>query len=389
MLATNLARTQGLTVVSAGRMSELVHNASGDSSDAVYERSARQTGATELVSGAIYATGGTGVRLDLRRVDLASGTILGAYSTNGADLFSLADSATTQLVAALGLQPPSGSIADVTTSSLVAYNYYMEGLRHFLAGRVVDADSALTAALRVDSTFAMAAFYLARNSQFQWRFVSATTGAGAIQFALQALRLARATGAMLIRAYHAAYELSPAMRAIAETLAVRYPQEVDGHFMFGLSLALIGEPRAAIPHYERVVTMDSASLRSSAAACAACLAIDALIDAHVMLDSLGEAKRLARVWLGIDPGSAAARSRLILLLDGEGRYADAMDVLRGGAFAGSAQDSVLAGQALDSRRRVVRGRFAASCLNQRADKTRGHLCSSSTPWPRDQADCRR
>jgi tetratricopeptide (TPR) repeat protein len=345
MLATNLARTQGLTVVSAGRMYELMPNAANDPSDAAWERSARLTGATELVSGAIYPTGG-GVRLDLRRVDLASGTILGAYSTNGPDLFALADSATTQLVTALGLVPPSGSIADVTTSSLVAYNHYMEGLRHYLAGRTTDADSALIAALRIDSSFAMAAFYLARNSQYQWRFVSATSTARA-EFQdriTRALRLAEKASdreRLLIRAYYAAYDLSPAMGAIAETLAVRYPQEVDGHFMFGLSLTLIGEPGQAVPHFERVVSMDSASLRSKAVACAACMAIDALIDAHMMLDSLGEAKRLARVWLGIDPGSIAARSRLIHVLDGEGRYAEATDVLRGGAFAGGAQDSVL------------------------------------------------
>ena len=346
MLATNLARTQGLTVVSTGRMYELMPNAIEEKTDAAFERSARLTGATELVTGAIYATGGSGVRLDLRRVDLISGAILGAYSTNGADLFALADSATTKLVVALGLVPPSGSITDVTTSSLTAYNHYMEGLRHYLAGRTTDAESELTAALGIDSTFAMAAFYLARTSQYQWRFVSATSAARAVfeERIARALRLAQKASdreRLTIQAYHAAYVLSPAMPAIAETLAVRYPQEVDGHFMFGLSLVLIGEPREAIPHYERVVTMDSGSLRSRDGSCAACMAIDGLIDANVMLDSIGEAMRLARAWLGIDPGSSAARARVIQMLDAEGRYADAMDVLRGGPFAGSAEDSVL------------------------------------------------
>jgi tetratricopeptide (TPR) repeat protein len=347
MLATNLARTRGLAVVSAGRMYELVQQAAaGDSTDERYGRAARLAGASEIVNGAIYATPAGGVRLDLRRESVASGTILGAYTATGADLFALADSATVSLVAGLGLIAPTGSIADVTTRSLEAYRLYMQGLRLFHAGKRPAADSSFQAALLVDSTFAMAAYYRARNSGYEWRFPSATSADREVfteRFA-RALRLARNASdreRLKIRAYYEMFHLSPATRSVAETLAVRYPREIDGHMMLGISMALQGELQPAIVHFTRVLAMDSASLQSGSEGCAACVAMDALIEANVLLDSLSDAERYARRWLEIQPGSLPARGRLVEILDGQGRFAEAAAVLGSGATARHKEDSIV------------------------------------------------
>jgi tetratricopeptide (TPR) repeat protein/predicted Ser/Thr protein kinase len=346
MLATNLARMQGLAVVSAGRMNELVRLAAEPSNED-YVRAARLAGATELLSGAVYSMPSGGVRLDLQRVQVASGTILGAHSATGADLFALADSTTVALATELGLAPPSGSVTDVTTRSLLAYAHYVEGLRLYQAGLTAAADTAFAAALRADSTFAMAALYYARNSGYQWRFASATTAARG-EFERRyahALRLADKASdreRLLIRASYEVYHLSLAASAVAETLAVRYPREIDGHLMVGVNLVTQGKLHDAIPHFRRILAMDSASLSAGGDTCAGCVAIDAMIEVQVLLDSVATAERYARRWLEQQPASANARSRLAQMLDGLGRHAEAMELLGGGHFAGNTQDSVVA-----------------------------------------------
>jgi tetratricopeptide (TPR) repeat protein len=132
------------------------------------------------------------------------------------------------------------------------------------------------------------------------------------------------------------------MSEVAETLAVRYPQEIDGHLMVGISLVTQGKVREAIPHFTQILAMDSVSLATGADACAGCVAIDAMIEVDVLLDSMSGAERDARRWLALQPASANARSRLLQMLDGEGRHAEAMDLLRTGSFAGNTQDSVIA-----------------------------------------------
>jgi serine/threonine protein kinase/tetratricopeptide (TPR) repeat protein len=346
MLATNLARTKGLTVVSASRMNELARVASGAPNE-TYVKAARLAGATEVLRGAIYSTPGGGVRLDLQRMDIATGTILGAHSATGPDLFALADSSTVALAKELGLAPPPGSITDVTTRSLVAYGHYVEGLRLFQAGATTAADVALRAALQADSTFAMAALYYARNSGYQWRFASASAADREEYEAryARALRLAEKASdreRLMIRAYHEVFQLSLATSAVAETLAVRYPQEIDGHLMVGISLVTQGRVREAIPHFQRILTMDSVSLSAGGESCAGCVAIDAMIEAQVLLDSMAAAEREARRWLTLQPASANARSRLVQMLDGAGRHEEAMELLRGGPYAGNSQDSVIA-----------------------------------------------
>jgi TolB-like protein len=112
MLATNLARSSGLRVISTARMLELTRHlaAAGDTSGVV-STAARQAGAGELVDGSLYALAPNRLRLDLRRVDLASGAVIRAYRVEGADLFALADSGTAHRRGSRS--GPSGSLADV------------------------------------------------------------------------------------------------------------------------------------------------------------------------------------------------------------------------------------------------------------------------------------
>ncbi|HKG95161.1 MAG TPA: protein kinase, partial [Gemmatimonadaceae bacterium] len=327
MLATNLARVPGLRVVSTARMYELLRQTGGDRDSAAgaLPEAARHAGASALVDGAIYALRGGRLRLDLRLMELESGDVRQALSVSGGDAFALVDSGTAQLAARLGERvggkAPSG-IADVTTRSIAAYRLYEEGLRARSAGRNEAAASLFEAALREDSTFALAAYYGA---------VTAPTWAERWPRFARAVRLAERTTdreRLIIRVGWANGTFSPSLRAVAETLAIRYPDEVEGPLYAGIAATVEGRFPAAIPYFRRVVAMDSSGLRGEGARCAACEALEQTVAAYQQMDSLAAAEREARSWIRLQPKSARAWIWLVSVLDLQGRHEEALGAYR-------------------------------------------------------------
>jgi tetratricopeptide (TPR) repeat protein len=302
MLATNLARTSGLHVVSTARMYEL---ADGGAADLDLRTAARLAGATRLLEGSLRVGTRNRVRLVLRTIDVADGDVLGSVSVEGSDLFELADAATIRLVAELGLPAPPGSIVDVTTRSEVAYRLYDEGLRAFFRGDHRGAYRLFSAALAEDSTFAMAAFYVARLSP---------GGRAAILTALdRALALSDRVSereGLIMRAFRAWSTQDPALFAIADSLAVRYPAELEGPLYVGRALQNQADFGGALRHYRRVVTMDSAGFQGHRANCTACEAQNDIISSLLSMDSTEAAEREAINWTRFQPQSTAAWNRL-------------------------------------------------------------------------------
>jgi serine/threonine protein kinase/tetratricopeptide (TPR) repeat protein len=338
MLATNLARTPGLQVVSAVRMSELVRELTKrpDAAADAIAAAARLAGATELLEGTVTDARGSALRLDLRRVDLAGGRIASARQVTAHDLFALADSATSGLVADFGLAAPAGSIADVTTRSLDAYRLYTTGLQRFFAQDRAEAQGVFDSALVHDSTFAMAAYYSARSVGYDWRSPTMTREMRAAfeDRVARALRLAtRASDRerLIIKTWWARNFFAPELRALAETLAVRYPQEVEGHLDLGLGLLQDGRIVQGVAHLERVVALDSLALGTAAAGCSACEAIRWIADGYALGDSLAAAERAARRWVRLQPNAPLAHWRLAEILDQRGKFVAADSVLARGA----------------------------------------------------------
>jgi DNA-binding SARP family transcriptional activator len=324
LLATSLARVPGLRVVSQGRMLELMQPAPGDTSAGALVSAARYAGATEVIDGALYTLPGGLLRLDLRRVDLATGAIRDVRTTEGKDLFALVDSGTAHLVAALGTGAPKGSIADVTTRSAVAYGLYVEGVRTLLQGDRVAAERLFGAALTADSTFAMAAWYHAR--------VSLTRDSLVTRLA-RALRLsARATDRerLIIRAGSAFLVWAPELGTLAESLITRYPQETEGYLYAGVAKIEEGDFLAAIPPLRRAVEMDSLAFTRTVGAwgCNACAALTRMITAYELADSLAAAEREARRYARLQPGLPGPWIALWDVLERAGRFADAEQVAR-------------------------------------------------------------
>jgi tetratricopeptide (TPR) repeat protein len=298
MLATNLARSPDLTVVSASRLLEVERQMNGDApaTAGAIVPVARQAGASTLVDGALYRLGGDTLRLDLRVTSLRDGNVLRAYTVTGHDVFALADSATAHLVQFLGSTAPRGSVADATTRSVTAYRLYEEGLRSYYLGDVTSSGRLFEAALGEDSSFAMAAYYYA--------LASTTTRAEYLRRMRRAVALAaRASDRerLIIEGGWAVANNSPALQAIAETLATRYPTEVEGHYYLGRALVSAGSFLDAIAPLRRVEVMDSLSLRGGSARCAACEALHQQAAAYMLADSMSAAERVARRWIAGRP----------------------------------------------------------------------------------------
>jgi len=325
MLATDLARSPGLQVISTARMYDLLGKSgpSSDSAGAVF-RAAQEAGATELLDGTLFDMGGGRLRLDLRRTDIESGNLRQAYSVEGEDLFALVESGTRELIANLGGERPSSSLAEATTSSLAAYRLYERGLRALFGGKP-GATQLLEAALQEDSSFAMAAYYLALSyGADRDRMIPAME---------RAVRLARHASdheRLLIEGGWADATDDPSRLAIAETLTVRYPTEPEGYLFLGHALIWDGDFLGALKPLARVIEMDSSSLRldprsnEAPARCLACGALIEIIGAYVFADSFPAAERVARQWTRTQPGSFVAWDNLAGVYYSAGRFPEAL-----------------------------------------------------------------
>jgi serine/threonine protein kinase len=197
--------------------------------------------------------------------------------------------------------PGQAGYGETSARSLAAFLYYQEGLRAHYAGQPTVAHPLFRAAVREDSTFAMAWYHLGR---------SAATEREVYAHVDRANRLARQHATdrerLLIGAHWAELMSDPSFHGIAETLARRYPDDVDGHFLLGVASTRDGDFLGALPHFERVVALDSASFGVREGPCRGCDALERMVSAYVDTDSLPAAERTARRWVRLHPGSALA-----------------------------------------------------------------------------------
>jgi DNA-binding SARP family transcriptional activator/tetratricopeptide (TPR) repeat protein/TolB-like protein len=325
MLATNLARSRDLTVVSSSRLLEVERqmNGGGASAPGTIVPVARQAGATALVDGSLYRKAADTLRLDLRITSLRNGTVLRAYTVSGRDPFDLADSATARLAEYLGSTAPRGTVADATTRSVSAYRLYEEGLRSYYLGDMASAERMFDAALLQDSGFAMAAYYFALTSH--------TTRAEFIRRLRRAVSLAgRASDRerLIIQGGWAERNNLRSLRPIGETLATRYPTEVEGHYYLGRALVNGGSFLESIAPLRRVEVMDSLSLRGKTGRCAACESLQQQVVAYMLADSMAAAERVARRWIAARPNDWVARLVLGRILSVVNRVDEAMAAFR-------------------------------------------------------------
>jgi len=166
MLVTNLSQSPTLRVLSTSRLYQLLDELGhGDASEA----SAQAVGAvarradveTALVGSFVRA--GSQLRIQAQLQDPRSGEVLASERVEGdaeEGLFALVDDLTSRIRNRLELEvmakgAPAG-IADVTTSSVDAYRYFAQGMKHHERLEEREARAMLEKAIAADPGFAMA-----------------------------------------------------------------------------------------------------------------------------------------------------------------------------------------------------------------------------------------
>jgi tetratricopeptide (TPR) repeat protein len=294
MLSTNLARVNGLRVVGNTRILALIPQRQ-DTSAAAYSDAARRAGATELLEGRVVDDARDAFTIELRRVDLRSGLLKGAYRASATSRFRLVDSMTAMVAHDLQLAEPVAPLNDVTTRSATAFRLYQEGLRAYYQFDFPIARQMMRAALDDDSTFAMAAYYDALLTDSPQSSVPS-------ERAIRLAERASERGRLVIRVdlMSRGALASPLSSAIADTLATRYPNDPRALEAVARARGSIGDWRAAASALQRAISIDSAAL-GPRTPCYLCEDLNALIDLYFWWDSLPAAARVARQYVRLRP----------------------------------------------------------------------------------------
>ncbi|HUF70734.1 MAG TPA: BTAD domain-containing putative transcriptional regulator [Longimicrobiales bacterium] len=345
ILSTELSRVGGLRLIGRSRMLELMARAADSRS------AAAAGGIGEVLEGELSADS-IGYTLVLRRVDVRSGRVRMEYTAEASDAMELGRRAASAVAASLGYQltaTSGGSPGFVAARAL-----YEEGLQAFYVHR--DYRSAMrlfTRALEQDPTFAMAAFHEARCATM---LLDAAAAAAPLARAEALADKAPERDQLLIRAYVAEAFNDPGFAAVAESLAVRYPQEPWGPLLAGNALGWAGHFLAAVARWRQVVALEPLS-QDAAAPCAACDAYASIVGAYWFADSLPAALRVAREWLSRQPQNPTAWLKLAEILEVNERYDEADVALRRAAQLGSDHAEAVLWEAL---RGIRRGDFATA-----------------------------
>jgi DNA-binding SARP family transcriptional activator len=317
LIATHLVQVPRLRVVGRARLLEVLGDGADRPGPGVLARAARTAGADQLIEGVLYEDP-AGYRLDLRSTRLADGEVQEAVSATARDPVQLVERAVAALANRWALDAPTGPLRSVTSVSLTARRFLDEGLRAYFSGDLRGALGLFRLALAEDTTFALAAYYLARTEQ----------GGPAWQRAMRLAERATDRERLLILA-SGALEMNDARGlAYAETLTVRYPDDLDGIRVLGDLRLTNGDFAAAGAAFDRVIALDSAGRAGTAAHCHACEAAVQGIWAALAGDSLARAERLARDMAGWPGGRVSSPALLATVLLRQGRTVDAVEAAR-------------------------------------------------------------
>ena len=318
MVATSLATVEGLRVIGTSRLYELMPRDPENPTRAVSE-AARQAGGTDLIEGELNWREGGGYELTLRRVGLESGLVAKTYRAGGLDRISVVDSASRGLARALGGLGDPASIAQVSTSSPVAYRLYEEGLRAFFQWDLAAARRLMEAALAEDPAFAMAAYYA------WWADISlGSTAADRAQRVRDMAGRLPDRDRLLVVAHTGVTLNDPAALPHADTLAVRYPDDPQAAYVAGIVHSHASDYPGAIASFRRAVAMDLRTAAGTGTICRLCLSLVGLAQSYFGMDSLAPAEAAVREWIRLRPKDPAARDWLVAAYVRRGAYNEAL-----------------------------------------------------------------
>ncbi len=166
MLTLSLAQWNDLRVIEYERTLDLLRSAKLETQPRVgledARRLARRAGAGRVVMGQVTRAGDSLI-VTASLYDVGSGQTTDkarAAAVKGSDPRPVFESIASELLDLVGAPRMTFELAKQTTTSVTAYRHYLEGLKYLNAWRLRSADTAFTAAIAADSTFALAYYKL-------------------------------------------------------------------------------------------------------------------------------------------------------------------------------------------------------------------------------------
>jgi tetratricopeptide (TPR) repeat protein len=267
LLITSLEQTGQLYVVTWERMSDLLEQMGKKDTETIGKnlgfKLCRMEGVESIILGSfikaenIFAT-------DIKVLDVETKKLLKSASSKGMGVDSILktqiDELSKEITAGIGLareriEPVKAPITDVTTSSMEAYKYFMQGIESQRKFYHEDAIGFLEKAVELDPDFAVAYGYLAGS--YSWL---GNTGARneAIKKAKALSQKTTEKEKFFIEANHASYieRDSEKVFSIIQQAVKKYPKEKSFHAWLGVLYRVGGKYDKAIEQYNKVLELD-------------------------------------------------------------------------------------------------------------------------------------
>jgi serine/threonine-protein kinase len=267
---------------------------------------ARHTGASYAIMGDAVDLGG-GVRVSSEVYDLASGDLLGRVQVEGTtdSVLALVDQLSIQLLSSglvrEGAELPTLNVAAVTTTSLEALKFYLQGEQQMRRGDWPGAADDFLQAVEIDSTFALADYQLSLalgwSEAFSERVLEHSRRAARHSESLPERIVLRIQGNAEMDA-----QLPDAIRTL-EVLTQRYPDDVEAWYRLGEAYAHLGA--RALTHPSKIVEALNRTVELDPGYASAYIH---LIDLAFFYQDTAEARRLVERYREVgrdDPRSTA------------------------------------------------------------------------------------
>jgi len=235
MLTRNLSRYKEIEVVSSQRLFDILKQIGKQDAESIDKKVATEVAnraeVKTMLVGSIIKIGNR-IRIISELSDAQTGAIIGSEQAEGTsvnDVFDMVDELTVKLGVRLGVSTGEKGqplkIADVTTNSYEAYDYFLKGREEYEKMLNAEARKFFKKAVELDPTFAVAYLYLARSVRGKAREEAYEKAKMYSERATEKERL------YIEAAYASAVERDPEKKfRILKQMAKEYPKEKRVHF---------------------------------------------------------------------------------------------------------------------------------------------------------------
>lgn len=267
LLISDLEQTGGFYVATWERMHDLLAQM-GQKDIGIIDTNmgfeiCRREGIESIVTGSFVKAGDTFVT-DVKVLDVETKKLLKSATSRGTGEDSILDTQIDELgreislglgIARQELETTQRPVNELTTSSMEAYRYFLEGKEDLDNLYALGAQQFLEKAVELDPQFALAHLYL---SDTYWELGVREAGLEAIKNAKAYSENATEKERLYIEAQFASrIERDSKKRAhILEELIEKYPKEKDAHYELGMYYYGRGQAREAVEEFRRALFLD-------------------------------------------------------------------------------------------------------------------------------------